>query len=94
MQEIYTQLSDLLKANFPDDAQRDEVIANLGELIMSEFLVELIEAVTDEVKRKELVEALNAGNQETVIGICESLNIDLGARLEDKAKQVIAEATA
>lgn len=91
---MYNQISELLKPNFPDDAQRDEVIASLGELIMSEFLVELIESVTDEVKRKELVEALNAGNQELVITICDSLNIDLGDRLEAKAKQVLAEATA
>lgn len=94
MQEVYKQVNDLLKANFPDDQQRDELIASLGELIMSEFLVELIESVQDETKRKELVSALNAGDQDSVINICESLNIDLGSKLEEKAKQVIAEATA
>lgn len=94
MQEIYTQLNEVLKANFPNDAERDEVIASLGELIMSEFLVELLESVQDEAKRKELVEALNTGNQELVTSICESLGLDLGDRLEAKAKQVIAEATA
>ena len=94
MQEIYAQLNQILQTNFPDTAERDEAISLLGELIMSEFLVELIESVQDETKRKELVSALNAGDQDSVINICESLNIDLGSKLEEKAKQVIAEATA
>jgi len=93
MQEMYNQVNELLKAKFPTQEERDVVIADIGELIVSETYVELLESVQDEEVRKRLVEALNNGSQEEVVSITESLGLDLYKMLEDKSKQIMDEAT-
>lgn len=91
MQEIYNQINELLKPKFPLEEDRNKIISDMGELIISETYVELLDSITNEVTRTALVNALNAGNQEEVLTITESLGIDLFAMLQKKSKQVLEE---
>jgi 2-hydroxychromene-2-carboxylate isomerase len=89
MQETYNQINELLKPKFPLEEDRNKIIADMGELIISETYVEVLESITNEVTRGALVNALNTGNQEEVMTITESLGIDLFAMLQKKSKQVL-----
>lgn len=90
--ELHNQINELLKAKYPEQADRDKIISDMGELIISETFVELLESVQDEMVRQDLVNALNAGDQEKVISITESLSIDLYSMLENKSKEILKEA--
>ena len=94
MQEIYNQVNELLKPKFPLEEDRNKIIADMGELIISETYVEVLESITNEVTREALVKALNEGNQEEVMTITESLGIDLFAVLQKKSKQILDDVVA
>ena len=94
MQETYNQINELLKPKFPLEEDRNKIIADMGELIISETYVEVLESITNEVTREALVKALNEGNQEEVMTITESLGIDLFAVLQKKSKQILDDVVA
>lgn len=91
---MYNQINEILKAKFPEQEDRDQIISSMGELIISETYVELLEGIKDDTARAAMVEALNSADQGKVLAQCESLGIDLFAMLEAKSKQVMAEAVA
>ena len=90
--EIYNQINELLKTKYTNQEDRDKIISDMGELIISETFLELLESVTDVNIREKLVEALNVGNQEDILSMTESQNIDMFSILEKKSKQILEEA--
>ncbi len=91
MQQIQEQLNEILKDTYKTEEERGEVISKMGELIMSEALVESIEAIKDESARQSFVEAINVGDSEKAISIAEANNVDVYQILENKSKEILAE---
>lgn len=78
----------MLMEQYPDQAMRDEAIATMGEIVINETLIEAIEAITNESKRKQFVEAINTGNQDLAEDIADEAGVDIVDIMERKSKEV------
>ena len=88
MEQIYQKLNEMLMEQYPDQAMRDEAIATMGEIVINETLIEAIEAITNESKRKQFVEAINTGNQDLAEDIADEAGVDIVDIMERKSKEV------
>lgn len=89
MEELYKKLNDMLADKFPDQAMRDEAIATMGEIIINESLIEIIESITDEAQRKAFVEAVNSEDSDTAEDIAEAAGVDIFAIMQRKSAEVL-----
>lgn len=89
MEELYKKLSDMLAERFPDQAMRDEAIATMGQIIINESLIEIIESITDEEQRKLFVDAVNSEDSDTAEDIAEHAGVDILAIMQRKSAEVL-----
>ncbi len=89
MEELYKKLSDMLVERFPDAAMRDEAIATMGEIIINESLIEIIESITDEEQRKAFVDAVNSEDSDEAEDIAERAGVDIFAIMQKKSEEVL-----
>lgn len=92
MEELYKKLSEILAEKFPDQAMRDEAIATMGQIIINESLIEIIESITDEAQRKKFVDAVNDEDADTAEDIAEQAGIDILEIMQRKSAEVMSEA--
>ncbi len=92
MEELYKKLSETLEERFPDAAMRDEAIATMGEIIINESLIEIIESITDEAARKAFVDAVNSEDSDAAEDIAEHAGVDILAIMQRKSAEVLSEA--
>ena len=89
MEELYKKLSEMLTEKFPDAAMRDEAIATMGEIIINESLIEIIESITDEEQRKAFVDAVNSEDSDEAEDIAERAGVDIFAIMQKKSEEVL-----
>lgn len=89
MKEIFNQINELLKPHIATQEERNEFISNMGEVIVSESLVETIEAIVDLDIRAKFVEAVNASDIDKAYALADQSGVDIGAIIEKKSKEMI-----
>lgn len=89
MEELYKKLSEMLIEKFPDQAMRDEAIATMGQIIINESLIEIIESITDEAQRKKFVDAVNSEDADTAEDIAEQAGIDILEIMQRKSAEIL-----
>ncbi len=91
MQELYNKLNEILTSRLPTQTERDEAITAMGEIIINESLIQIIESITDETLRKTFIDAINGDDPTTAEAITDELGIDIYAIMESKSKEVLAD---
>ena len=92
MQELYIKLNEMLTLRFPTTEARDEAITTMGEIIINESLIEIIESIKDLDKRKTFVDAINIDDAETAERITDECELDIYEIMTRKSEEVLADA--
>ena len=92
MQELHNKLSEMLTLRFPTPEARDEAITTMGEIIINESLIEIIESIKDLDKRKAFVDAINIDDAETAERITDECGLDIYEIMTRKSEEVLADA--
>ncbi len=92
MEELYKKLNDMLMEQFPDQAMRNEAITTMGQIIINESLIEIIESINDETLRQSFIEAINNEDKDRAEDIAEQAGVDVFAIMQKKSKEIMSEA--
>jgi hypothetical protein len=93
MQEIYKILQEELQKKFGTAENVDQVLEKLGEAVLTESAVKILESV-EEVNRAELVEHLNNGDMDKFLQLAIDMKVDVESIYEEASKSIVAEAFA
>lgn len=90
-QQLYKNLNELLKDKYTEQYMRDEAIATMGDIVINESMIEIIESIADEQVRGDFISAINVEDMELAESIARSCHIDTSAILKRRAVEMLAE---
>lgn len=92
IEELVKKLDIVLKAKFPDDAEREERVKQAGEIIFYESGEEALRMLKEKKVKENIisdfVDYMAVGNYAAAILLCSQNDINLGKILEEKSKDV------